>query len=93
MADQTQHVDFDVRMKIADYEARCWVQGAKRYKFPDGSYRVEPIVANFHQRFLDHPWVREAIAEGWDRELRGHIVPIVRKHLLAGGHVSALGFK
>lgn len=77
-------------IRIADYQARCWVQGSKKYKFADGSERIEPIVANFHARFLEHPWVREAVTEGWDRDLRMHVIRIVRKHILDGGHVSSL---
>jgi hypothetical protein len=79
-----------MEVAAADYKARCWVQGVKLYKFKDGSQRWEPIVANFHARFHEHPWVREAITEGWDRDLRGHIVPIVRKHLLMGGELTSL---
>lgn len=29
---------------------------------------------HFAKRFQDHPWVRESILEGWDRNLRGHLV-------------------
>lgn len=88
--DQETRVPNDFWIKKADYDARCWVQGSKRYRLNDGTYRTDPIVGNFHARFQEHPWVREAIAEGWDRDLRGHIVFAVRKHIMAGGHPAAL---
>lgn len=60
---------------LADYRARCFVNGAARHA-KTGKY--EPITANFHERFLSHPWVRESIAEGWDRELRMHLTRVAK---------------
>ena len=64
---------------LADYKARCFVNGAARHS-KTGNY--EPITANFHERFLSHPWVRESIAEGWDRELRIHMVHVAKIRLM-----------
>ena len=63
----------------ADFRARCFVNGAARHA---ATGNFEPITANFHERFLSHPWVRDSIAEGWDRELRGHLVHVARLKLM-----------
>ena len=64
---------------LADYKARCFVNGAARHA-KTGNY--EPITANFHERFMSHPWVRESIVEGWDRELRIHMVHVAKIRLM-----------
>lgn len=69
----------------ADFRARCFVNGAARHA-TTGNF--EPITANFHERFLSHPWVRESIAEGWDRELRGHLIHVARLALIRGDQLS-----
>lgn len=60
---------------LADYRARCFVNGAARHA-KTGNF--EPITGNFHERFLDHPWVRASIVEGWDRELRMHLIRVAK---------------
>ena len=57
--------------ELSDYRARCFVNGAARH---DATGNWEPITGQFHERFLSHPWVRESISEGWDRELRMHLI-------------------
>ncbi len=39
---------------LADYRARCFVNGAARHA---ATGNFEPITANFHERFLSHPQV------------------------------------
>ena len=63
----------------ADYLARCFVNGAARHA---ATGNFEPITANFHERFLDHPWVRDSIKEGWDRELRMHMTHVAKIKLM-----------
>lgn len=63
----------------ADYLARCFVNGAARHA---ATGNFEPITANFHERFLSHPWVRDSIKEGWDRELRAHMTQIAKLKLM-----------
>jgi hypothetical protein len=77
-------------IRLCDYKARCWVNGMKDLKQRDGSRKRGPGVCTFDDRFLEHPWVRQSIAEGWDRELRGHIVRLARLHVMGGGQVHTL---
>ena len=75
---------------LADFKARCFVNGAARHA-KTGNF--EPITANFHERFLSHPWVRESITEGWDRELRMHLTHVARLKYMRGepvGDIEAL---
>ena len=78
------------RLGSADYKARCWVQGARKQDYRDGTTRFDPNVGAFHPRFHDHPYVRRAIAEGWDRELRSHIIGVVKFRLLKGEFFTAM---
>lgn len=71
--------------ELADYRARCFVNGAARHA---KSGKIEPITANFHERFLSHPWVRDSITEGWDRELRMHLTRVVKQRFMGGEAVS-----
>lgn len=75
---------------LADYKARCFVNGAARHA---ATGNFEPITANFHERFLSHPWVRDSITEGWDRELRGHLTRVAKLRYMRGepvGDIEAL---
>lgn len=75
---------------LADYRARCFVNGAARHA---ATGNFEPITANFHERFLTHPWVRDSIAEGWDRELRSHLTLAAKLRYMRGepvGDIEAL---
>ena len=75
---------------LADFKARCFVNGAARHA---ATGNFEPITANFHERFLDHPWVRDSITEGWDRELRMHLTRVAKLKYIRGepvGDIDAL---
>lgn len=65
----------------ADWMARCFVNGAKRHAT---SGKVEPLGGEFHDRFIAHPWVRASITEGWGRDLRAHLIRVVRVRLMRG---------
>lgn len=69
----------DITPEKADYLARCFVNGAARHA---ATGNFEPITANFHERFLSHPWVRDSIKEGWDRELRMHMTSVAKIKLM-----------
>lgn len=84
----TPDVDFADRISLADYKSRCWVQGSKRYSFvgADGkaASRIDPICGSFDARFDEHPWVRQSVIEGWDRDLRSFLIRRVKQLLLEG---------
>lgn len=67
--------------ELADHRARCFVNGVRKHSV---SGKFEPATAEFHNRFLSHPWVRDSIKEGWDRELRGHLILTCRRLLMSG---------
>lgn len=64
----------------ADYLARNFVNGLRKH---GRSGKMEPASGEFHERFLSHPWVRESITEGWDRELRGHLIHVCKIRLMS----------
>ncbi len=72
----------------ADRLARAFVQGESEIKV-QGKDIWRPNAAQFHERFLTHPWVREAMSEGWDGDLRRHMVAKAKRILLAGIQVNA----
>lgn len=81
-------VPIGMRLSVADNIARSYVQGEKPYKL-NGSKETDapswqPVVGQFHDRFHSHPWVREALAEGWDRDLRSHMVKAAKRMLIDG---------
>lgn len=43
---------------------------------------TSPLGWVFHERFDQHPWVRQSILEGWDGELRGYIRQQVTQRIL-----------
>ena len=63
----------------ADRLARCFVNGMRLH---GKTQKMEPDSGEFSQRFILHPWVRESITEGWDRELRGHLIRVVKIRLM-----------
>ena len=65
----------EMTMELADYRARCFVNGVRRH---EATGKLEPISGEFHERFLSHPWVRESITEGWAMELRQHLTMAAR---------------
>ncbi len=64
-----------------DYKARCFVQGTVKNARNGGM--VEPASRHWSARFITHPMVRQATLEGWDRDLRAHIVSAVRRRIMA----------
>lgn len=65
----------------ADWNARCFVNGMKRH---DVSGKMEPASGEFAAHFMRHPWVRESVAEGWDKELRSHLMLTVKRRIMMG---------
>ena len=72
---------------LADYRARCFVSGVRRH---GRSGKMEPASGEFHERFLNHPWVRESIMEGWDRELRGHLAHACKVRVMRGERLGEI---
>ncbi len=71
----------------ADYMSRCFVNGLRRH---GKSGKMEPASGEFSQRFLSHPWVRESVTEGWDKELRGHLIRTVKIRLMRDESYQAI---
>jgi hypothetical protein len=65
----------------ADWNARCFVNGMKRHGVTG---KMEPASGEFSSHFLRHPWVRDAVAEGWGKELRGHLILAVKRRIMMG---------
>jgi len=65
----------------ADWNARCFVNGMRRH---GTTGKMEPAAGEFAPHFLRHPWVREAVAEGWGKELRSHLVLAVKRRIMLG---------
>jgi hypothetical protein len=82
-------VPTNMRLKVSDSIARAYVQGERKYSIK-GEDVWQPIVCNIHERFTSHPWVREAITEGWDRELRSHMVGAAKRLLLEGKSLNGV---
>lgn len=74
-------------MKLAEYRARCFVNAMRRH---GRSGKLEPVGWEFAERFLPHPWVREAISEGWGKELRSHLISTVKHRIMDGADYSDL---
>jgi len=66
---------------LAEYRARCVVQGYERHEV---SGNIEPISGSWSMRFLSHPWVRQAEAEGWSRDLRASCVFAAKQRIMLG---------
>lgn len=66
------NINFDeMTPEKADFYARCYVNGMRMHS---ASKKLEPAHGEFSSRFITHPWARESISEGWDRELRSHLI-------------------
>lgn len=65
----------------ADYQARCFVNGMRRH---GKSGKMEPAAGEFSARFINHPWVRESVTEGWGKSLRSHLIMTVRRRIMRG---------
>lgn len=65
----------------ADYNARCYVNGMRMH---GRSHKMEPASGEFSTRFASHPWCREAVIEGWGKELRSHLIMTVKRRIMAG---------
>jgi hypothetical protein len=65
--------------KRARYRARCIVNGMRKH---GKTGKLEPDDQMFSELFLPHPWVRESISEGWDRELRQYLIHIVTLRIM-----------
>lgn len=82
-------LDFTFKVSLADFEARCWVQGVQRDRVR-GIDRLSPIAGSFHERFCSHPWVRESQREGWHRDLSAYLVRNVKMRMLRGEKLSCM---
>jgi hypothetical protein len=67
--------------ELADYRARCFVYGMRRHGITG---KMEPASGEFASRFATHPWCREAITEGWAKDLRSHLVMTVKRRIMLG---------
>jgi len=65
--------------EIADFRARAFVNGLRRHEV---SGKMEPCAGEFSQRFMEHPWVRDSVMEGWGRELRSHLIQAVKLRIM-----------
>ena len=65
----------------ADWNARCFVNGMKRHGVTG---KMEPASGEFASHFLRHPWAREAVVEGWGKELRSHLILAVKRRIMMG---------
>ena len=73
--------------ELADYLARCFVNGTRMH---GTSKKMEPASGEFAPRFANHPWCREAITEGWGKELRSHLVLTVKRRIMVGVPYGAI---
>lgn len=69
----------------ADYKARVFVIGLTEGTDSDGVLTGKKVLhtGNWAPRFLGHPTVEQALAEGWGRELQSTIIGFVRRRILA----------
>lgn len=73
------------RLELADYRARCFVNGTKRSSV---SGKIEPRAGDWSSVFYEHPYVVDAEYEGWGRELRAVVIRAVKMRILAGADYS-----
>lgn len=71
----------DMTPEMADFMARCFVNGSERHVKSD---KFEPITGEWSVRFRSHPWVRQAEQEGWGRDLRSTCILAARQRILRG---------
>jgi hypothetical protein len=65
----------------ARWLAQCFVCGTRRHG-KTGDMQVAN--GEFSARFMPHPWVREAITEGWGNELRSFVTLVAQRRVMAG---------
>lgn len=62
-----------------DREARVFVNGIRFKKYHNGHPDQWDIDhGNFHKRWIELPLVRQSIVEGWDKDMRQHLVGVIR---------------
>lgn len=76
MLSQTEEIH---PVKRARYRAQCIVCGMRTN---GKTNRLEPDSGSFSDRFLPHPYVRESVFEGWDAELRHHLIHTITVRIL-----------
>lgn len=71
--------------ELADYMARAFVCGLVEQVLVDGTLTGKKVVqsARWHPRFVGHPWVDAADAEGWARDLRTAVIAETRRRIMA----------
>lgn len=62
-------------MDNLDYWVRIFVTGVRKDK--DG--KTAPAGFLWADRFMDHPWVRDSITQGWERDLRSHVIRAAKR--------------
>lgn len=73
-----KHISLDE----CDTKARFYVNGST----VDRNGEVIPHSAHWHERFRGHPWVQDADAEGWSKELRSVVIRNLRIKLFREQH-------
>ena len=79
----TAAIDFE----LIDYRARSYVHGLRRAVVSPGHVLEGKMIVDtggWHPRFRGHPWVISADLEGWGRDLRQHVVRVVKSRMMAG---------
>lgn len=66
-----------ISFEEADRKARVFVCGMHR----DPKLGMVVTSGHWHKRFMDHPWVRQSIAEDWARELRSVVISNVARRI------------
>lgn len=78
---ETAAEKFKARWDLAAYKARCAIQGTVKN---DKTKSIEPKSGAWSEEFASHPTVQLAEAEGWSKELRSAVFPVVRKRMMDG---------
>ena len=76
-----------VDLETCDYRARCYVNGVVK----DKEGNNVPRSAHWHPRFQQHPWVQQAEAEGWGRELRSVVISNLKHWMLKKQNAFSYG--
>lgn len=66
-------------LKLTAFRARSFVCGTRVH---GRSGKLEPNFDSFAAEHLRHPLVQRSVREGWDRDLRAHLIFAVRKAML-----------
>lgn len=67
----------------ADHRARVIVCGLCEHTSKTGAPVMRLNSTGFSREWMQHPWVREAMAEGWDRDLRASAIRRVFRSIMA----------